>query len=721
MRSVWAWILLAQALTLGLSAQSRLSVIVRDSSSGESLPGASVVFTTTRLGAVADSSGRARFTKVLEGPYSLRITMVGYSEKMASVNIPEDTILIVLLAPEGEELEELVVSTTRTNARMEDAPLRVEVLGSEEMDEENSIKPGNITSLLGDISGIQIQQTSATSGNSNIRIQGLDGKYTQILRDGLPLFEGFSGNFGILQIPPLDLKQVEIIKGSASTLYGEGAIGGIINLVSKEPADKNEGNITLNQSTLTERNFNGFCSVRKGQRGATLFSGVTYQNPVDVNKDGFSDVPKIQSLVIHPRLFFFPSEKTKLAIGFSSGYETRRGGDMEVLADNIDSVHTFFEENRSDRNTGDAILTHRFADKTLLTVRSCVSFFDRTLTTDQYRFYGTQVNSFSEVTYLIPEDRYDFVAGASFRTKAFEKNNKEFSLLNNFSNYAVGSFLQTTWKRHEKTFHEGGFRADYHSDYGWFLLPRYALLQKFNDHWYTRMGIGLGYLTPDPLSEGVIERDIRKILPIADSVKAERSASANVEINYKTRLGDEAFLYFNHAFFYTMVGDPVIASTDSLGMTTFRNTDEPMESYGWDTYLRIDIDEFEIYFGYTYTMAYHDYESSTPYILYTPRNRAATIVSYEVEKKWRFAVEGSYTGFQYRENGSRTPDYLFAAAMVERKFRHASLVLNCENVFDERQSRYENIVQNTPNGPQFTPLWGPIDGRVINLSLVLRF
>jgi len=127
----------------------------------------------------------------------------------------------------------VVVSTTRSNDRIENATTKVEVLGLEEMNEESTIKPGNIASILGDVSGVQIQQSSATSGNANVRIQGLDGRYTQIIRDGMPLYGGYSGGFGILSIPPLDLRQIELIKGSSSTLYGGGAIGGLINLVSK--------------------------------------------------------------------------------------------------------------------------------------------------------------------------------------------------------------------------------------------------------------------------------------------------------------------------------------------------------------------------------------------------------------------------------------------------------------------------------------------------------
>ena len=144
------------------------------------------------------------------------------------------------------ELEEVTIASTRTNSRIEDIATKVEVLGTDDMIEESSVKPASVASILGDLSVIHIQQTSAISGAASVRMQGLDGKYTQILRDGLPLYEGFSGSFGVLQIPPLDLKQVEIIKGSNSTLYGGGAIGGLINLVSKEPTTETDASLTLN-------------------------------------------------------------------------------------------------------------------------------------------------------------------------------------------------------------------------------------------------------------------------------------------------------------------------------------------------------------------------------------------------------------------------------------------------------------------------------------------
>jgi iron complex outermembrane receptor protein/outer membrane receptor for ferrienterochelin and colicins len=105
-------------------------------------------------------------------------------------------------------------------------------------------------------------------------------------------------------------------------------------------------------------------------------------------------------------------------------------------------------------------------------------------------------------------------------------------------------------------------------------------------------------------------------------------------------------------------------------------------------------------------------------MLLTPRHRAASVISYEVEDKWRLGLEASYTGYQYREDYTKTPGYLFMAAMLEKKFDAKwSVVLNCENLLDERQSKYESLYTGSIANPVFKALWAPIDGRVMNVSV----
>ena len=186
---------------------------------------------------------------------------VGYEEKQTKISIPytSDTLEIELESSE-HEMEEVVVQSTRTSRTIANVPTRVETIELEEIDEKNSMRPANVAMLLHESTGIQVQQTSATSGNASIRIQGLDGRYTQLLKDGFANFGNFSSGLSVLEIPPLDLRQVEIIKGPASPLYGGGAIAGVVNFISKTPKTKPEYSFILNQSNIGQSNIGGFAS-----------------------------------------------------------------------------------------------------------------------------------------------------------------------------------------------------------------------------------------------------------------------------------------------------------------------------------------------------------------------------------------------------------------------------------------------------------------------------
>lgn len=698
--------------------QSNLNVSVKDSASQEVVIGATVFIQSLKIAASTGADGQATLKDVPDGTHELSISYPGYRTKTLQITTPLQT-LSILLSPD-KEMDEVVVSATRTNSRLDDSPLKVEVLGADDMDEENTIKPGNVASILGDVSGIQIQQSSAVSANSNVRIQGLGGKYTQMTRDGLPLYDGFSGGFGVMQIPPLDLKQVEIIKGSASTLFGGGAIGGVINFVSKAPKEESESIFTINQSTLKETNLNGYYAKRNGKIGISMFSGLTRQQAVDVNGDHFSDVPDVRNFTIHPRLFFYLNPRNTLVVGISSTNETRKGGDMTVLQQHADSTHRFFEQNVTERNTADLLFTSQMANKNTLSIKGSVSAFDRNLSTNLYKFDGRQVNGYSEISFLVPRAKNDLVAGVNLWADVYTNRQVDTAYLKGYEYYTIGGFVQNTFKYKEKLFVEAGLRADYHTRYGLFVLPRLSGLYKFNTHWYMRAGAGTGYKTPNPLVQQNTEVDLRKVMPSADNVTAERSIGLNAEVNYKARLGDEGSLQLNQAFFYTGIQNPVISQTDGLGITTLYNEQKPITSQGSDTYIRASHKAFELYLGYTYTYARNTFDNAQPFVTLTPLHRAAATLVYEIEGSWRFGLEGSYNGYQYLDDGSKSPDYFFVAAMIEKKFKQLSIVLNGENLLDARQTRYGSIVNAPYTNPSFKPLWGPIDGRIINLSVVFR-
>src|SRR5690606_32349108 len=137
---------------------------------------------------------------------------------------------------EATEVEDIIVHATRSGRRIQDEPIRVEVVNREEIMEKLLMTPGSIAMLVNETGGVRVQTTSPALGGSNIRMQGMNGRYTQLLADGLPLYGGSSSSLGVLQIAPTDLGQVEIIKGAASALYGPPALGGVINLTSRRPS-----------------------------------------------------------------------------------------------------------------------------------------------------------------------------------------------------------------------------------------------------------------------------------------------------------------------------------------------------------------------------------------------------------------------------------------------------------------------------------------------------
>ncbi|MFD2427777.1 TonB-dependent receptor plug domain-containing protein [Sphingobium scionense] len=233
-------------------------------------------------------------------------------------------------ADQAEEAEtEIVVQATRTGRRVQDEPIRVEVINREEIEEKLLMRPGNIAMLVSETPGIRVQTTSPALGAANVRIQGLKGRYTQILADGLQLYGGQTPSIGLLQIPPTDLGQVEIIKGAASALYGPSALGGVINLVSRRPASEPQGELLLNATSRDGQDLTGYVAAPL----SSILSGsltVSYdrQSRQDLNDDGWADMPGYERFTVRPRLFLDAADGTRALLTFGAMAEQRDGGTM---------------------------------------------------------------------------------------------------------------------------------------------------------------------------------------------------------------------------------------------------------------------------------------------------------------------------------------------------------------------------------------------------------
>ncbi|TCJ12521.1 TonB-dependent receptor [Flaviaesturariibacter flavus] len=700
-----------------LLAQRNIRFEVRNARTGEAIAGATVT-AGSAAGRATNDSGVVVVNAVTTRQ-TVTVSAVGFNP--ASITITGttgDRVLVNLELSEKEE-EAVIVSSTRTESRIENLPTRVEVLGYEEVNEEVGIKPGHIGSLLSDVAGIQAQQASAVSGNTEMRVQGLPGKYTQLLRDGLPLFGAFAGNFSILQIPPLDLKQVEIIKGSSSTLYGGGAIAGMINLISRRPvAGQFEKTLLVNQSTLGESNVNAWLSNRQGKVGYSFFGGITRQQEQDVDGDGYSDVARSRSLNLHPVIFLYPNSRQTLLLGYNAFLEERTGGDLLALRGEPNVTHSFFIRNETYRHSGELQWENRISPQQRLQLKATASWFDRFINNNTFSqpFHAGQLSWYSELSYLHQTTKHDLVGGVNVNGQDYGSVIKP---LPAESYSTVGVFLQDDWRLHPKLTLESGLRTDFVNRYGTFVLPRISLLYRLSPVWTARVGGGLGYRIPTVYESDVDEREY--ILLTNSATKAERSTGGNLDVNFHKRF-DEVDLAINQSFFLTSVQN-VAELFRGNGTPELLNVPDgqPLETKGSETYVQLRIDEFEAYLGYTYTDATRRYMPLQPRQPLIARDKFAAVTGYEFTSHFRASLEASHIGRQYLEEGRQTPGYFLAAAMIRYDWKAFSFVLNCENLFDYRQSKVESLVAGgRPHDPVFRELWAPIEGRVANVSVRVK-
>lgn len=710
-------------------AQHPLKLTIRDVHSKEPLPGVTAQVKGTNITAVANDEGIVEFNNIPAGKQTIIITTKEYKIITLDLDFPLTTAVPDIMMEETEDHEghdhdeeEVVIASTRSSRTIQNIPTRVEFIAGEELEEKSNMKPGDIRMVLAESTGVQTQQTSATSANASIRIQGLDGRYTQILKDGFPLYSGAASGLGLLQIPPLDLKQVEIIKGSASTLYGGGAIAGLVNLVSKTPGEERETRFHINGTSAKGLDINGFYSQKFNKVGLTLFASRNSSEAYDPAHNDMSAIPEYERYVFNPRLFFYFNDKTKMDIALNTGFEKRTGGDMHYIKGEGDAVHSFFEKNNTKRISTQFTLEHAFSAKTKLTVKNSYSFYDRLTQTPFNVFDGKQRATFTELNLDIQGQKVEWIAGANLWTDDFKEKQTSAFPLRDYNLTTAGVFVQNTFNANNWLSIESGIRGDYVNDYGFAFLPRISGLIKYNRSLSSRIGAGLGYKAPTIFTEEAERVQYNKVYPIDEDVnKLERSYGFNADINYKTTIADAVSFSINHMFFYTYIQNPLILTPQAGGEYRFENISGHIDTRGMETNMKFGYNDFKLFLGYTYTDAVThqgNVETGSPL---TSRHRINSVLMYEVEEKWKLGLEGYYFSKQKLNNGNTGRSYWVTGFMAEKLWKKFSLYINFENFLDARQSRYGPVYNGTVTNPVFNDIYAPLDGFVINGGVKLRF
>ena len=685
--------------------------------------GANVSIKHTEIAGTTDSNGRIQLTNIPNGQQTVLVVSTDHEDKELQLTFPltDQAEQTILLQPKTVG-EVTITSTSRISREIDDVPTRIEAISEEEVDEKSIMRPANVSMVLNESTGIKVQQTSATSNTQSVRIQGLDGRYTQILKDGFPAFGGFSGSLSLLEIPPLDLRQVEIIKGPSATFYGGGAIAGVVNFISKEPEADRATSLIINQTSALGTDFSLYDSQKFQRFGYAFLGSVNFQKEYDVDDDDFTELPRTVSFTLSPRAFFYVNDRTRLIIGNSTSYQKRKGGDVLIIRGRADNFHQYFETNNSVRNITTIQVERELSGGRKLIAKQSIALFERKIEIPNYLFKGRQLNSYSDVSYFVPAQKHAFVFGASTTYDQFREDKTSSTLLRrNETRTAFGGFAQDNFTITYELSLEAGFRLDYLRHYGFFPLPRVSLLYRFSEHLSSRFSFGLGYKAPTVFTEDAEEALFRNVLPIGNTLKAERSRGGTFDINYRNTIGEKISYSINHMFFYTRIVDPLILTTANTGLLRFINASEPVRSAGFETNVRFVYDIVKLFAGFTFTDARARYLPGNQTLPLVPKSRLNSALLFEKESNFKAGLEAYYTSSQVLSTGSRARHFWVLGVFGEKTCGKISLFFNAENITDTRQSRFGGVVIPPHQNPTFAEIYTHTEGRILNGGIKLRF
>lgn len=655
------------------------------------------------------------------GAHAIILNRFGFRPESLTVTLraASDTSIAVELHDQTADLESIVVSATRGARRVEEEPTRVEVLDHDEVQEKTLMSPSGVGHLLSEAGGVRVAQTSPAFGSANIRVQGMRGRYTQLFADGLPLFGLSTEGIGLLQIPPIDLDHVELIKGAASALYGPTALGGVVNLVSRRP----EEGAPTHQILLNQTSANATDAIYYGSRnvserlGYTLLASGHRQSRSDLNGDRWADLPAYDRVLVRPRLFWSGQTGNSLYLTSGMTAENRSGGGEVPSGRN-------FAQDRATRRVDIGGIGRLLvgADK-LLTLRSSA-----TADWQRHRFGGAlsryrRTALFGEATIAVTRRLHNVVVGAAIQNDALVSNDLPAV---EYTFTAPGAFAQHTWTPSNWLGLTSSARVDAHNEYGTFFSPRVSLLVRPMDGWTARLSAGGGEYAPTPFVEETEEIGLRTMRSFprtgSASLRAERARSLSADVG--GLLGPIEVI----GSVYTSVIRDAVALRDLLGDSVeLENLPEPTRTRGAEfvaiyrlghtrltgTYAFLEATEWDVNLG------------ARRRVPLTARHSVGFMGMWEPKEASGVGVEAFYTGRQpLSENPYRTDSrpFVTVGALARWRFGRTVLFINSENLAGVRQTRFDPLLRPSPGiGGRWTvDAWAPLEGRVVNAGMQIH-
>jgi outer membrane receptor for ferrienterochelin and colicins len=536
-----------------------ISGSVKDAETREPLFYTTVQWQGTSIGTTTDASGNFSLTAPpgFSGRASLVVSYIGYRTDTVAITSQQSKYTIYLRQEVSALREVLVISGTMKEITKMNSPIPVEIY-SPALFYKNPTP--SIFESLGMINGVQPQLNCNVCNTGDIHINGMEGPYTMVLIDGMPIVSSLSTVYGLAGIPNSIVKRIEVVKGPASTLYGSEAVGGLINIITKEPSTAARFQTDISGTTLQE--YNADFSAKISRDNISSLIGVNYfnfRNKLDVNDDNFTDVTQQQRVSVFNK-WDFKRKKGRLAsVAGRYVYEDRWGGELQWNK----------SHRGSDEVYGESIYTNRveFIGNYQLPLKEKI-FFDYSYNyhlQDSYygvvKYLAEQHVSFSQLRWDKRIGRHDLLFGLPFRfmyyndntpaTMTPEGDNKP------METFLPGLFIQDEFTLNPKVTMLTGLRYDHHNEHGNIFSPRFSVKLSPNKSNTFRVSAGNGFRVVNLFTEDHAALTGAREVVIRNELKPEQSW--NVNLNYATNIQHSTgFIGLDVSAFYTYFTNKIV-------------------------------------------------------------------------------------------------------------------------------------------------------------------
>lgn len=735
-----SFIILLTLLASTIMAQEILEGKVFSENTGENkgsiIPGANIFWLEAPGGTVSDTNGNFEIDLPATLPAPLVVSYVGYQSD--TITITKDQQKITIRLKETIELAEAEVTARNSAVHLS----TIETINTAHLDRDHLQKAAccNLSESFETDATIDVVENDAIAGTKKILMLGLDGTYSQILFEGIPLIRGLSSTYGLTYVPGTWIESIQVSKGAGSVVNGFESMTGQINLEYWKPEDETDKaflNVYANHMGRTEGN--GFIRQRINDKWSTMLlaHGRTSLMRINNNDNGFMDMPMDNEVQLLNR-WKYQSYKRESQFGVRFLVDDKLGGQVEFdpTRNRLDQPYFGMRvRTRLISAFGKSGFMFPTTPWKSIGLQASATYHEQDAFFGLRDYQATQASGYFNGIYqsMLFNTDHTFKTGVSLRVDDYQQSFTDSSF--NRTEIIPGAFLEYSWKRGDKFSLIAGTRADYHNLFGLFVSPRLHAKYNFTPLSVLRISGGKGFRSPVLFAENISPLVSSREILILETPRAEESWNTGISFLQKfTIAGMEG--HINVDYFYTWFENQLIIDMDqSARQLLFYNLDGESYSHSFQAdFLLTPVERFDV------KLAYKRYEVKTTYIgqgltdrPFVPRDRALINLEYRTPfDLWRFDLTTNWYGMSRipstaenpveHQRRTSSPSYFMLSGQVTKTFKFGEIYLGGENLLNFKQA-HPIIDPENPFGDIFdaSMIWGPINGTVVYIGFRTTF